>query len=368
MKIISKQYTFWAGPWAVILCMVMNCSKSPTESAKEAEAKGSSVSSTARLESVSGKLARDSTNRTAAKEFTSEAGQSGARREDKAGQPVRDEEAMLDRDAKALGLSKEELLLFLTRKQTLGQQFEAALESGKGGNRAVQMLQEMAKAIDSKAIKELSQTEKTGGRLPASFLTDVLNRDSEVDVGVIGPKMLRPSFMEIPVDKYPEQGMLWSATMHLGKNWPDLMVALLQERAKTVPPTVSDYLIYQGAFDGAMENPDLVMTDSTEPRKVLPNCKSLLNLATAPNPIYRLLSVNLARVVENDKARLVGFYSSFVNESDSVIQIAAIEGLESIRGANSISVLQVFQAKANQKGNTDVANAAQQAIERLNKR
>jgi hypothetical protein len=61
------------------------------------------------------------------KQYVSDTGQSGKRRENKTGRSVYDEEAMLDRDAKALGVSREELLSLLTRQQALRKQFEAAL-------------------------------------------------------------------------------------------------------------------------------------------------------------------------------------------------------------------------------------------------
>ena len=269
--------------------------------------------------------------------------------------------------AKAMGIPQDRVLLVLQRQEALSAKFQQVLKSDDA-SQVVPMLLGMADAV-----RGTPEAGGDGQQLPSSFLKMLGYDSSSVpglsDVEGISVKSRKPGFMGLSVEKLPEQNVLATATVKLAKQRPDLLASLAAERAKNTVPTAADYILFNAIIDGLADSPFLVSTgDISEKPKALPYGSELLALANAPNPIYRLLAVRVASSAEADKAKLIGFYSGFLNETDPIIQQAAVDGLEGLQEPGALNVLRKFDAKAKQEGNADVSRAAQDAIRRLSAR
>jgi hypothetical protein len=278
----------------------------------------------------------------------------------------------LEKIAMAAGVAREQVLPFFQKQTELWRMFNEAIESP---DKAVQIVPMMLKLADTLQAAEpekakSSMVQKNGQqKLPDGFLKMRSNGSSSIPgvLEVESPevKMMRAGFMGIDVEKLAEQHVLGRAVHELARLRPGHMVLIAKERAKVVPPTAADYIIYAFIFNGIAESPYLESADSKQPRKTLPDSKALLDLSTAPNPIYRLLSAELAMVVESEPAKLIEFYRTFLSENDPVIQTSAVWGLRSTRSSSAVATLQEFESGALRRGESTVASAARRAIEGL---
>lgn len=281
----------------------------------------------------------------------------------KAPEPAAPNSRDLEQAANAMGVPKGQVLSILQRQQALSTDFKTTLQSDNASQVVAKLL------AMSDAVQGTPDPQNTGQRLPDSFLKMLgFGNASVPGLEVEGPgvKAAKAGFMGVSVEKLPEQQVLAAGTRELAKMRPDLMTSLAQERAKTVPPTAADYILFNAIIEGLAESPFMESTgnDSEKP-KTLPYGSELLALAKAPNPIYRLLAVRAAPRAETDKAKLVAFYSEFLNETDSFIQAAAVDGLATMRAPVALSALQSFEARARQQGNAEIEDAAKQAIQQL---
>jgi hypothetical protein len=269
----------------------------------------------------------------------------------------------IEQAANAMGVPKDQVLSVLRRQQVLWNEFKAAIQSDNA-SRVVPMLLAMSDAVRGTPLAQTGDQ-----RLPDSFLKMLGHGTSSVPgLEADGPssKAAKAGFMDVSTDRLAEQRVLAAGARELAKVRPDLVTSLANERAKALPPTAADYILFNAITDGLAESPFLESTgrDSERPN-TLPYGGELLALAKAPNPIYRLLAVRTARYAERDKAKLVGFYSQFLDEPDPFIQAAAVDGLAMLRASSALTALQSFEARARQKGNADLERAAKLAIQQL---
>lgn len=269
----------------------------------------------------------------------------------------------LEQMADTMGVRKEQVLLGLQRQQALWTDFKATLHSDNASQVVSKLL------AMSNTVQGTPDAQNNGQRLPDSFLKMLGFGDSSVpglEVEGPGVKAAKAGFMGLSVEKLPEQQVLAAGARELARMRPDLMTSLAQERAKAVSPSAADYILFNAIIEGLAESPFMESTgNNSEKPKTLPYGSELLALAKAPNPIYRLLAVRTARRAETDKAKLAGFYSGFLNETDPFIQAAAVDGLAIMRATLALSALQSFETKARQQGNAELEDSAKQAIKQL---
>jgi hypothetical protein len=269
----------------------------------------------------------------------------------------------LEQAAKAMGVPKDQVLAVLQRQEVLWSNFKTTLRSDNA-SQVVPMLLAM-----SDAVRGTPDAQAGGQRLPESFLKMLGHGNASVpglELDNPDAKTAKAGFMGVNAEKLPEQQVLAAGARELAKVRPDLVTSLAQERAKTLPPTAADYILFNAITDGLAESPFMESTgDDSEKPKTLPYGSELLALAKASNPIYRLLAVRTARYAEREKTKLIDFYSRFVSEPDPFIQAAAVDGLATLRASDALSALQGFEVKARQQGNTELEDAAKQAIKQL---
>jgi hypothetical protein len=249
------------------------------------------------------------------------------------------------------------------RSEELESEYKLALQSSQG---ASQLQTTLRKAISN--IDAASTPVTTGNaNLPASFTDLYFPKQPKAGSGAEGA--MKPGFMGLGANNFSDQfTLLWAG--RLINTAPEILMPILEERAKVFPPTAADYILY-GAVSAAIDDNNYDLTphgSPTDPTQVsLSRSAGLLQLAHAKNPIYRLLAARAGVFVERDEAKRLNFYSAYLNESDPTIQTAAVTGLANAKTPAAVATLQSFQTAAQQHGNAQGAKAAEEAIQRINK-
>jgi hypothetical protein len=259
------------------------------------------------------------------------------------------------------GITPEQLKSMAQHGKELEQEYQMATKSPDGISKLQATLRKAIANIDAASTPVTSD----GNKLPASFMDLFYPKTSRVESPTFF--MMKPGFMGLKADNLSDQQTLIGLVPTLTNTHPEILLPLLQERADTVPPTAADYLLYGAISEGLQDAP----TDNLEnkPDEVaLPQGIGLLNLSHAKNPIYRLLGVHAAEYVEANQTNRVNFYSAFLNEPDPTVQTSAVTGLAGTKTPATLGALQSLQAAAQRNGNAQGTKAAEEAIQRLNKR
>jgi hypothetical protein len=264
-----------------------------------------------------------------------------------------------EQHAKSRGLTLDQYNTLKKLGEELESEYKLALQSPQGASQFQATLRKAIADIDAKSTPVTTN----GSNLPVSFTDRYFPKHQGKDVD-----QLKADPMGLGSNNLDVYTLLWAG--QLINTAPEILMPILQERAKFFPPTAADYILYdviRTALDD--NNYDLTPHGSpTDPNQVSPSRSAgLLQLAQAKNPIYRLLAAEAANYVEPDKNKRVNFYSAYLNETDPVIQTTAIKGVASTQTPSTTTVLQSFQTAAHQNGNAEGADAAQKAIQQLSK-
>jgi hypothetical protein len=262
--------------------------------------------------------------------------------------------------AKAMGITPAQLNAIKERAEELGREYSAALKSPDAANQFQTIMRKAISNIDAASKPAITD----GKKLPTSFTDHYFPKHQVKDAN-----QTKADDMGLSMDTYLDQYTLaWAG--QLINTAPEVLMPILEERAKVFPPTAADYILY-GTIRTALDDNNYDLTphgSPTDPNQVSPTRSAgLLQLAQAKNPVYRLLAAEAADYVEPDKNKRVNFYSAYLNETDPVIQTTAIKGVASTQTPATVGVLQSFQTAAHQNGNAEGADAAQKAIQRLSK-
>jgi hypothetical protein len=141
------------------------------------------------------------------------------------------------------------------------------------------------------------------------------------------------------------------------------------ERANNLPPTVQDIVIFQALNMGVKE------LDSSK-RGV--SFEDWEPLAKARNPLYRLLALRAAMHTTSraaaglssedpnytrvDAPAKLGFYLSFLDESDPVILSEAIAAVATVPTPEARQAIEKFHASQQQRGDASLVQAAEEAL------
>ena len=265
-----------------------------------------------------------------------------------------------EQQAKLRGETLEQYHAIKNLGEQLTDEYAAALKSPAAASQFQAILRKAIANID--AVGTPATT--VGNNLPVSFTNLYFPKNQSKNAA-----QMKAGSMGLSSDnRLDEYTLLWAG--QLVNTAPEILMPILEERAKVFPPTATDYILY-GTIRTALDdnNYDLTSHGSpTDPNQVSPSRSAgLLQLAQAKNPIYRLLAAEAADYVEPDKNKRVNFYSTYLNETDPIIQTVAIKGVANTQTSSTPATLQSFQAAARQNGNAEGVDAAQKAIQRLQK-
>jgi hypothetical protein len=270
--------------------------------------------------------------------------------------------------AKFYGITVEQYKALVKHQEEIGREYDMALKSTEGVRKLQAIFRKAIANIDAASDPVTSD----GNNLPASFTALFFPKQPKVDSNTLNVPvtvaMSKSGFMGLSPDNLLDQETILFAA-GLTNTAPEILLPVLQERAHVFPPTAADYMLYGEIYDSLRDNNfDLVGADDTAnlgPQVPRSRSVGLLKLAQAKNPIYRLLAVRAAEMVEPDETKRLNFYYAYLNETDLYILASAIDGVAKTTTPATISVLQSFQAAAQKNGNAKFADLIQEQIKRL---
>lgn len=132
-------------------------------------------------------------------------------------------------------------------------------------------------------------------------------------------------------------------------------------RAGSLPPTKGDVVVFRALADGLLflEHP-AVLTDG--------QFNGWLQLATARNPVYRLIAARTINSVSSDLAQRSAVYRRLLNDSDPAIARIAVTGASRNVTPETSAALSDFRERQDRLGNADLAETAAKALARVEKR
>jgi len=132
-------------------------------------------------------------------------------------------------------------------------------------------------------------------------------------------------------------------------------------RAESLPPTKGDVVVFRALADGLLflEHP-AVLTDG--------QFNGWLQLATARNPVYRLVAARTINSVSSDLAQRSAVYRRLLNDSDPAIARIAVTGAARNVTPETSAALSEFRERQNRLGNAYLAETAAKALARVEKR
>ena len=221
------------------------------------------------------------------------------------------------RIADSFGIPQEQRKEILASMKAVADELQIAVDSPEKGNQFQAKLRKAIAYIDANS----NQITTNGNKLPVSF-TDLFfpNKSNTTDAGL---DWVKSGFMGIKSDHFVDQYTLILAGFLIDKA-PEILLPLLQERAKVSPPTAADYLLYGSVLTALDDNQEAFGVPGKVP---LSRSVALLQLAQAQNPIYRLLAAKAAGYVEHDNEKRLNFYSTYVGEADPHIVSSVIDSV-----------------------------------------
>lgn len=262
-------------------------------------------------------------------------------------------EDQLQQLATSMEVQPSQVKALLAREQTLWSEFLSL-----NGSQAGQM------QFLKTTIQSLETGKAATAKMPLSddFKTTFDSGVSQVDLPTA--RMARAGFLGLPVERLPEQRVLAGAVRRLTATSLNAILPLLQERSMMEPSPV-DYIIYGNIRDGLAQNTETQSTGSAhELRKILPGAAGFKELAAAKNPVYRLLSIDLAPVVESNQSMLVIFNSEFITDPEPVIKVAAASALLNIKTPSARAAIEAFASEPEQSGNPKLDSDFKAILER----
>ena len=148
-----------------------------------------------------------------------------------------------------------------------------------------------------------------------------------------------------------------------------LLIEFIANRADSLPPLQTDLIVFQAIN---------LAVDELGPNKIGAAFERWEPLAKARNPLYRLLALRAAiRTTSRAAAGLssedpnytrvdapakLGFYLSFLNESDPIILAEAIAAVATVPTPEARQAIEKFQAAQQRRGDASLAQAAAEAL------
>jgi len=268
-----------------------------------------------------------------------------------------------EQQAKLRGLTLEQAHAIKKLGEDLESEYKLALQSLQGASQFQATLRKAIANIDAGSTPATT----TGSNLPASFTDLYFPKQPKAGSGAEGA--MKPGFMGLGANNFADQfTLLWAG--RLINTAPEILMPILEERAKVFPPTAADYILY-GAVNAGIDdnNYDLTPNGSpTDPDQVsLSRSAGLLQFAHAKNPIYRLLAARAAEFVEPDKDKRLNFYSAYLNETDPYILGAAVDAVANTKKPGAATLLQSFRPTVEKTGDTKLAARLQDQIQQQSK-
>ena len=147
-----------------------------------------------------------------------------------------------------------------------------------------------------------------------------------------------------------------SACMKIGGGIPAFL-----NRAGSLPPTKGDLVVFRALNDGLLflENP-VVLNDA--------QFNGWQELATARNPTYRLIAARTFHLVSSDLAQRSVVYRRLLQDSDPAIARIAVTAASLYVTDETVTALSEFRERQNRIGNAELAEVADKALTRMEKR
>jgi hypothetical protein len=132
-------------------------------------------------------------------------------------------------------------------------------------------------------------------------------------------------------------------------------------RAGSLPPTKGDVVVFRALGDGLLflEHP-AVLNDA--------QFAGWMQLATARNPVYRLIAARTFQSVSTDLAQRSAVYRRLLTDSDPAIARIAVTGAARNVTPETAAALSEFRDRQNRFGNAELVDAAAKALARVEKR
>ena len=226
--------------------------------------------------------------------------------------------------------------------------------------------QQSLSAIITPHLARLHQALTAGGKYqsdPDGKLPQWWDEASSSEgINTVASRINQSGYLNLDQNYLVDQRIAYGSAANAAKVRPELLEGIITSRINDAPSPL-DAIIYQGILDGLADNTSYHRTDSSGPDENMPGSDLIRQMAEAKNPVYRLLAVEQAWLI-NTEDRL-SFYETFIAENDPRIKRRAIEGAANTKNVNAINTLRRFEQSSLQQGEKENADLASQAIKRL---
>jgi hypothetical protein len=165
------------------------------------------------------------------------------------------------------------------------------------------------------------------------------------------------------------EAMLKGLSLTAAATRTELLSQFAQQRANALPPTAADVAIFEALNDGIGE---------LSPTRGASAFEVWEPLASAANPIYRLLALRAAMHTTSraaaglssedpnytriDAPAKLGFYLRYLNESDPTILSEAIAAIATVPTPEARQAIEKFQVTQQQRGDAALIQVATDAL------
>ena len=271
-------------------------------------------------------------------------------------------EKELKRTAEEMGVREEKVQSMMDRVDALWEQFQAERVNSSGKHAAVRRLVRLAGSL--RGTIDVSMAPVIEGRIVPEEVFKVSSAFSASDADACS--IQRSGFLGLKSDEWPEQIFLCRAVWDLAETDLDLLAELFAGRAGSLPPTAGDLIVYLGVQTALGDNPLFGLPSGDEEGRKMPReSRRFLALSTAPNPVYRLLILDLLPGLCSEAGERVSALAQFAGETDPTIQLSAVKALARIGLPQTTNVLTRFRNQALKDGHLEVVETVDKTIRKL---
>jgi len=234
-------------------------------------------------------------------------------------------EKELERVAHEFGIDVADVSSLLEEVKVVMEQFQQMLASDPDA--ALEELALLAEAlVGSASIFNSDPAVAQGDVVPQ----DIFDVSSTMVAGNKAQALISEAgFMGIPRNRFSDQLSLFRTAYSIAQSNPSLLVELLKKRANSLPPTAGDVVLSQGIQDGVSDNRALTLhalASGDDSRRLV--YEEVRSLATAQNPVYRLLGLSLLPSVATNSPDVIDGLDLFSADTDPAIRKRALDSAE----------------------------------------
>lgn len=232
-------------------------------------------------------------------------------------------------------------------RQSLGKELMAVLSDKIGSVKLIlDRWDNAAASLPRSPLASASLEQVQSGKALPNECKDVIRND-----GAFASRLISGTYQGVQT---PEAIGGAAIIQILATGMGEQLPAALQKHTTSMPPTEADLVIFAAALTSIGDKPPSMA-----------NPQPWQDLATAANPMYRLLALRAARQGEwtnDDTAARLAFASHYDNETDPTILLELVQMLGTVPGSQARQRLEALKQKAIRSNDNGLSSEIDQAL------